>query len=185
MITYGARVAAALAALAVLASPAAGSSATIRVNSVGFVPGAPKLATLAISSCGGNWSVVDLKTGDKALEGATLPTRSIDRSTLCLADFSALEKPGKYKLVVSGVGHSPPLLVGVSALNKPFKMAMAGFYMARCGQATPALPDSEDLVTTSSNGRPFEHEMCHAEDGLVDLKHTHESHEHRIEATGG
>lgn len=165
---------------------AAGGSLQIRINVVGYVPDGPKLATVAVPSCGGNWSLVDMATGARPLRGTLAALPSASRAPPpCLANFSAITAPGVYKLSVQGVGHSPPFPVGPSALNRPFRMAMAGFYMARCGQATPPLPESDELVTVDSTGRPFAHEACHLEDGISDAKHTHAERTELIDATGG
>lgn len=175
-----------LAALVALVRPSAAGT-NIRINAVGYLPTAPKLATVAASACGGNWSIVDVSSGARPLHGNLTDLPTARRGTLCLANFTALSATGTYKLVVQGVGRSPPFPVGPAALNRPFRMAMAGFYMARCGQAVPPLPESDELITEDSNGRPFEHGICHTDDALVDEKHTHASEAEvgRIDATGG
>lgn len=68
-----------------------------------------------------------------------------------------------------------------------FRMAMAGFYLARCGQDVPPLAPSPELVTQTAKGRPFGHGACHLHDGLVDDKHTLANAEESgyVNGTGG
>jgi len=172
-------------ALAALVGACAAGSQPIRVNVVGYLPDAFKLATIAAPVCAGNWSIVDVDTGAHALRGTLSELQSRTRGTLCLANFSALTKPGTYELRVAGLGHTQPFPVGPTALNRPFRMAMAGFYMARCGQATPPLEPSDELVLATSKGRMYEHGECHMNDGTVDDKHTHAGHLEHVDATGG
>lgn len=152
---------------------------------MGYVPYGPKLATMAMSVCGSNFSLVDAHTNAAALVGQTVPVLSLERSTLCVANFTSVSATGIYRLVVDGLGTSPPFPIGINAMNRPFRMAMAAFYMARCGQDVPPLPASEELVTVASSGRPFSHDICHLRDGVVDLKHTHESTEANVDGSGG
>jgi endoglucanase len=136
--------------------------------------------------CGGDWSVTNSTGNEVVLSGKTAELHTLERGHLCLVNFTALNATGEYRLNVGGIGHAADSFrIGPSALNKPFSMAMAGFYMARCGQATPALPESDELVTATGSGRKFEHKACHMDDGLIDAKHTHEPVDSHVNATGG
>jgi hypothetical protein len=139
-----------------LARGCAAGSMPIRMNLVGYLPTAPKLATVEAGGCGGDWTVVNSPGKEVVMLGKTVELPTLDRGHLCLVNFTALNATGEYTLNVGGIGHSPgSFRISPSALNKPFSMALAGFYMARCGQATPALPESDDLVTATQSGRKF------------------------------
>mgnify|MGYP001813302571 FL=1 len=92
-------------------------SGSIQLNQVGYLPAARKLAYI------GNWlgdagpmpvdatdySVIDTDTGDTLLQGK-LELRAADDpwsgNDIYLADFSALQKTGDYRLRVAGLGLS-------------------------------------------------------------------------------
>lgn len=171
-------------------STAAGKGPAIRMNSVGFPRNGPKLATVVAKHCGKAWQVKAVPRGTPALSGATSPMKNGEGSTIsgvCLVDFSALEDEGTYVLSVEEAGTSPAFAVGDDAYDDLFAMSMAAFYLARCGTHVHALPAHTGLVTTSDQGRPFEHGACHLKDGYVDAKHTKEEVSGEVfkDGTGG
>lgn len=142
----------------------------IRVNTVGYQPFAQKIAT------------IDAPCKEAFVESVADSSREIgvrvrlspyrDGAAVIFADFSDLQTPGTYRLVVPSVGKSPPFKVGESVYNQPFYAAMRGMYLWRCGAA----------VTADYQGDVFHHEACHLHDGLLDQ--VGQPDEHR-DGTGG
>jgi len=156
--------------------PAPPVPATIRVNSVGFVPEGAKVATVVGKER--SYRIMDLATDHEVSSGVSrgaLVTAAADTGgeTLSLIDFSAVRAPGRYVIEVSGGGTSAPFVIGERVWNEAFRVAARGLYLWRCGTAV------DDVV----NGRPYHHDACHLEDGYVDKiggpAHT------KIPSTGG
>jgi endoglucanase len=78
---------------------------------------------------------------------------------LWTADFSKLSDPGEYRLDVAGVGQSPPFRVGKDVYLEPYRTAMLGMYLWRCGTA----------VSAKYNGRVYAHDACHMDDAYFDF----------------
>jgi len=75
-----------------------------------------------------------------------------------MADFSKLKQPGEYQLTVPGVGHSAPFKISYNIYREPFRTAMLGFYLWRCGTA----------VSATYQGTTFAHDICHTNDAWLD-----------------
>ncbi len=136
------------------------AGAAIRVNTVGFLPEAVKRATIASEATG--FRVLDAATGAVALEGPVSPpvrTAPTDTDeTVRIADFSALQAPGRYVLEVPGVGRSEPFAVGAEVWNEPYTLVTRAMYLWRCGVE----------VKGEWQGHTFHHGPCHLGDGLLD-----------------
>jgi endoglucanase len=78
----------------------------IRINSLGYQPKAQKKATI-ISKCS-DFSVKEASKGRKVYSGkVTGPFKQADvNQTVWFADFTKVNKPGKYYIEVPGVGKS-------------------------------------------------------------------------------
>ncbi|MDD2764918.1 MAG: glycoside hydrolase family 9 protein [Opitutaceae bacterium] len=159
---------------AVAVDPPAGVDTRVRVNTIGFPPGAEKRATVA-ADCR-KFSVRDVKTGRVVFRGTVGPASVTPKSdtdeTVHVADFSALTTPGRYRVEVAGVGRSADFTIGTDVWNVPFIAVMRAFYLWRCGTA----------VAGDWNGRHYAHAACHLDDGWLDP--TGEGHVHR-DGTGG
>lgn len=149
-----------LAAALLLAAPAyaAGEPARIRLNTVGYLPGYSKQATVA-AACD-RFAVVRAD-GSKAFDGcATGPIEDpATAERLYLADFSALDRPGEYRLEVEGVGRSAPFRIADDLYHDPFILATRAMYLWRCGTA----------VRGEHAGDVFAHGACHLEDAWLDV----------------
>lgn len=136
------------------------AGAAIRVNTVGFLPEAVKRATIANEAAG--FRVLDAATGAVMLEGPVSPpvrTAPTDTDeTVRIADFSALQTPGRYVLEVPGVGRSEPFTVGAAVWNEPYTLVTRAMYLWRCGVE----------VKGEWQGHTFHHGPCHLGDGLLD-----------------
>jgi endoglucanase len=149
-------------ALVALPAPALAADATtqIRLNTVGFIPGKEKKASIAATNCA-DFSVVRVKDGAVVFQGTvTGPVTNTDTSEmLYIADFSKFKKTGDYQLDVPGVGISAPFRVASDVYDEPFHVAMAGMYLWRCGTA----------VKFDYKGETFQHGVCHTNDAWMDL----------------
>ena len=131
----------------------------IRLNTIGFLPDQPKRASVA-SECSG-FAVVRVSDGTKVLEGRTgAPVVNPDTNErLWTADFSRLSVPGVYRLEVAGVGRSSGFRVGKDIYLPPYRTAMLGMYLWRCGTA----------VRAEYNGKIYTHDACHLDDAYLDF----------------
>jgi endoglucanase len=139
----------------------------IRLNQIGFYPGAPKVA-IVLGDKGGSFF---LQTANKQ----TVFTGKLKRSAqpdfagnyTWIADFSAYNKPGKYVLNIPGIGNSYPFTIGRSVHRKVADASIKAFYFIRASiplkekyagkwQRAEGHPDNKVLVHASaaSAGRP-------------------------------
>ncbi|HZT61065.1 MAG TPA: glycoside hydrolase family 9 protein [Pyrinomonadaceae bacterium] len=164
---------AALAAHLTLApGRASGRDSAIRLNTVGFLPGHEKRASVAARFT--DFSVVDDKGGAVIFRGkASGPVHNADTDEdLYVADFSALDRAGLYHLEVAGVGRSAPFRISRDVYDEPFRTVVQAMYLWRCGAA----------VSADVGGVTYSHAACHTEDAWLDA--VGEGHARR-DATGG
>lgn len=116
-----------------LASLALAAAPEIRIDQVGYLPGAPKLALVAadaetfqLKRASDNATVFQGKLGATQLDADS-------GDTLRLADFSGFRKSGDYYLDVPGVGRSWPFAIRAGLLDRVYYLAMRAFYGQRCG----------------------------------------------------
>ncbi len=124
----------------------------IKVDQVGYLPDAPKVAFVVSSDASGPFAVVD--ADGKAvlrgtLDGAVDDPDSGDR--VRAADFSSVRKPGVYTIVVDGVGRSWPFRIESHVYRRAYYLAMRSYYGQRCGTAV-------DLGKEFSG---YTHAVCH------------------------
>ncbi len=128
----------------------------IRLNSIGYIPLAEKKATIA-ASCS-DFIVVNT-SGTSVLTGKTTSVFDTDTNEqVSIADFSSLKTEGSYTLLVPGVGKSVTFKIDPNIYSNPFKTAMLGMYLWRCGTS----------VSATYNGKVFSHEACHTKDAYTD-----------------
>nr|WP_294944770.1 glycoside hydrolase family 9 protein [uncultured Mucilaginibacter sp.] len=111
-------------------SPTAGSN-TIRLNQIGFYPGASKLAIIAAPQ-NGKFYIKNLK-GETVFTGElkTPGQPAFSGKYTSLADFSAFNKPGKYIVNVAGIGDSYPFEIKANALKPIADGTIKAFYFQR------------------------------------------------------
>lgn len=131
----------------------------IRLNTVGYLPNQPKVASIALEAS--SFKVVRDQGGETVLEGrVTGPWTNPDSGEgLYLADFSILAQPGEYRLEVPGAGSSPPFRIADDLYRQPFQTAMLGMYLWRCGTA----------VQARYEGNTYSHAACHLDDAYLDF----------------
>jgi endoglucanase len=117
------------------APPAAAQPvAPIRLNQIGFLPEAPKVAVV-VGATGKSFTVETAQGGTVVSRGSlSAPaTWPMSGEEVRRADFSSLRKPGRYVLVVPGVGRSTPFAIGDTALRPVSRAAVKSYYYQRTG----------------------------------------------------
>lgn len=157
---------------ATLVGIAAEPDQAIRLNTVGYLPGAKKIASVAGNAS--EFRVVRVLDHKPVFEGTLSdPQKNADtQEDLRMADFSAVREPGAYVLEVPSLGISAPFHVGAKVFEEPFKTVTRGMYLWRCGMA----------VSGEHDGDTFAHAACHQDDAWLD--HVGGGHEHK-DGTGG
>jgi len=126
----------------------------IRLNSVGFLPDFPKMATIA-AACD-EFKVVEPVTGTVMFTGVPVSAYNSDtREDVWIADFTEFKTVGTYRIEVPGVGVSANFIVANTVFKKVFRTMMLGMYLWRCGTAVDATYD----------GVQYSHAACHMADG--------------------
>ncbi|MCC6680734.1 MAG: glycoside hydrolase family 9 protein [Phycisphaeraceae bacterium] len=139
-------------------SPDVGADEPIRLNSVGYLPDAMKVAS--ISSADERFSVVRAEDGQTVYEGTISgPFENVDtHERLYFADFSAVTEPGTYQLSIDDLGRSAPFRIAADVYDQPLQLTVTAMSLWRCGQAVRF--EYQDDV--------FEHPPCHMEDAWTD-----------------
>ncbi len=136
---------------------------SVRLSSVGFVPGSSKHATYAGTAS----TFVVRRVSDDAIvfpaaPGAVGPAiNALDSGEpeLHVIDFSDLDAPGEYYVEVTDLGRSGPFSITPDAFVEPFRASMVGMYGWRCGTA----------VSFVWHDQAFGHAECHLDDGPASL----------------
>jgi endoglucanase len=118
------------------ASSAPGSDSAaierIRLNQVGYLPASAKLAVVPAEAGAAVFNVVD--AGGQSVLAGTLGSAAYwvpANESVRLADFSALQAPGEYRLRVDGLGESWPFQIAPD-LYRPLNDAdLKAFYFNR------------------------------------------------------
>lgn len=142
-------------AAAVLERP----SGQIRLNTVGYLPEAPKVASIA-AECS-SFSVRRCSDNEVVLRKAVIGphTNEDTQEEIYFADFASVSTPGEYYLEVPQVGMSPVFRVEKDLYRRPFKLISRGMYQWRCGTD----------VTAEIDGHRYEHGPCHLCEASLEL----------------
>jgi Glycosyl hydrolase family 9./N-terminal ig-like domain of cellulase. len=139
-----------------------GPAATVRVNSIGFLPNAIKHATALESVT--EFRVLRIE-GDNTREvyrgTAGQPMRAIASDTqerLRTLDFSSITEPGRYVIETRDAQRSAEFSIGNDVWNSPFEVVTHAMYLWRCGTE----------VRGEWQGIHYHQEPCHLEDGWLD-----------------
>lgn len=148
-------------------------SQAIRINTIGYRPDAPKQATVAVQ--GEEFLIRDSQSGAEVLRGRLSefdPPASGD-DQLFLADFTALDREGHYRIEIEDAEPSCEFRVSNDVYNWPFYCSLRAMYLWRCGCE----------VSGDFAGRTYRHAACHTDDAFLD--HVGGPHGHRKVSTGG
>lgn len=150
------------------ATAAATTTASIKLNQLGFLPGSAKLAVVPASPAT-VFSVTNAATGAVAWHGmlGTPAHWAPSGKMVSLADFSGLTAPGDYRIKVDGLAVSTRFTIGTDVYRALSKAALKAFYFNRASTALPARyagayaraaghPDTQVLVhrSAASAARP-------------------------------
>jgi len=128
-----------LSSLSSLCLAAEPGEPAIQVNQVGFLPGAAKWAAVpAVQAT--RFTVLEDATGRELLSGTLGATKAWPAAerAVRLADFSALARPGTYRLHVDGVSDSPRFVIAADAYAALDAAAIRAYYFNRAGIALEA-----------------------------------------------
>jgi len=123
------------------ASKAEEGSVLIKVDQVGYLPGAVKLAV--VTAAGRTFEVKRTSDNVTVFQG-TLGPASMDADTgdsVQIADFTKLHVEGTYYLDVPGVGRSWTFAIRQDVFSHTYYLAMRAFYGQRCGTAVDLGPE--------------------------------------------
>lgn len=151
------------------------ASTNVRVNSIGFLPGLNKRATV-FSAAGSNTFTVRRASDSSAAFTGFLSAAAVNSDTgesLRQANFDALTETGTFYVDVASVGSSVNFKVGANVYNPSLRLNMMGFYNQRCGVAT----------SQTYNSETWGHAACHTGDAFMD--HYDGSSGVQRDATGG
>jgi len=140
-----------MAAWAFAAAPTTG----IKVDQVGYLTGAPKVALVAAKQAAKDFAVRRADNDAVAFRGTLSdPVEDADSGDrVQAADFTRLTRAGKYYLDVPGVGRSWNFTVGPDVYSRAYYLAMRSFYGQRCGIAVDLGPEFPG----------YKHDACHLE----------------------
>lgn len=138
------------------------AQAGIKLNQLGFVPAAQKLAVVA-GGAQARFSVVDAASGKPVFDGSLGGAATWDASgeRVRVADFSTLRAPGSYRLRVAGLPDSAPFSIKPGVYRELDAAAIRSYTLNRSGIALSAAvagpyarplghPDTEVLVHPSA-----------------------------------
>jgi endoglucanase len=130
----------------------------IRVNSLGYLPESPKIAT--VIAPGGTLFNVRSSADDSVAWNSSMGTTMTDELTgdmLFQADFTEFSTTGSFYLEVPGLGRSATFTIGANVYNDMLTQSMIGMYGQRCGTA----------VHITQDGDTWGHGACHMQDGSL------------------
>lgn len=149
----------------------------IKVNQVGYLPDAPKIAVLEGDAEAERFMVVDASSNDVVFEGeigrAEIDPNSGER--VRHLDFSSLRDEGEYAVVVPGAGSSHKFRIAANVYYDTFFIALRSYTLGRAGLAI------DDPVTG------LKHEAGHLQDeeAQLDIDHPHAPAGTVVDASGG
>jgi endoglucanase len=144
----------------------------VRLNTVGYLPPAPKHASVLGAT--GQFTVVRATDGAIVFTGDLTPARpdADTKADIADADFTAVTAPGEYRLRTTNGGESAVFRIDAQVFAVPYQLVTRAMYLWRCGVA----------VDGDRQGSHFHHDACHLQDAWMD--HVNGKHE-RVASTGG
>ena len=167
-------------------------STAVHVNQAGYLPGEPKYAYLTQYAGWKNgqdgaaldvdfsdrvtFKLIDAATGKEAFEGKVALSSVCQKEGAVVKDrlsetrvwelcFTGFDQPGRYRVLVPGVGVSFPFAIGAKAYNHVLGTLMRGFYHQRCG------------TELTAEYTRFTHPACHLDDARVPAVEEYKSDE--------
>ena len=140
-----------------LAAGAHAAPATVKVNQLGFDPAAAKFAVVPGDSAK-SFEVVRAENGETVLRGKLGKAAAWEPSeeTVQLADFSALDSPGRYRIKVPGMPASDMFTIGATPYRYLNIAALRAFYLQRASIDIPA-----------KHAGPYARPLAHPDDKVL------------------
>jgi endoglucanase len=118
----------------------------IKVDQVGYLPGAAKVAMITTADKMSEAKAFEVKraSDNATVYKGTIGSASLDADTgdsVQHADFTKLTEAGTYYLEVPGVGRSWTFSIGPDVFASTYYLAMRAFYGQRCGTAVDMGPE--------------------------------------------
>ncbi len=130
----------------------------ININQVGYRPGDVKTAIFRDSSKDTKFDVVDVKTGKVVYSGnvtGAVQTASAGE-TVAYGDFTALDKPGTYKITAANSGESYEFVIADDVYKDIFADVIKMLYLQRCGSELD-----------KKHAGDFAHKACHTQEAVI------------------
>lgn len=125
------------------------------LNTIGYTPGAKKLAALHTDGSDKHHSFqVLLADSEQVVFEGELTAK--ESPSPALADFSPVTEPGSYILRHGSTDDSPRFVISESVYVEPFRVVLQGMTLWRCGCR----------VEATHLGETFTHEACHLQDAF-------------------
>src|SRR5713226_361312 len=131
----------------------AGPTNQIKVDQVGYLSFAPKIAFVVSANPAADFTVRSKQDDSLVFQGKlSAPVDDSDTGDrVQAADFTSLVKNGTYYLEVPGVGRSWDFTIGPNVYARAFYLSMRSFYGQRCGTAVDLGPEFPG----------YKHAACH------------------------
>jgi endoglucanase len=136
-------------------SPTPVPTPDIKVDQVGYLPDAPKVALVVSKAAGDTFAVRRVRDRQVVLRGTlSAPVAEANSGdSVRAADFSTLTETGEFFVDAGAAGVSWPFAIARDAYARAFYLAMRSFYGQRCGTAVDLGPEFPG----------YRHEACHRE----------------------
>ena len=131
----------------------AAPTTAIKVDQVGYLPDAPKLAFVVAEQTGGEFLLRKVNDASVVFRGqlSTAVADADSRDRVQVADFSTFRTAGKFYLEVPGIGTSWSFSIGPNVYERAYYLTMRAFYGQRCGTAVDLGPEFPG----------YKHAACH------------------------
>lgn len=149
-------------------------SPNIHLNQIGFYPNTQKIAIITPPPTVDHFCVLDIAKKDTVFKGSLSPIRPnpLSGKSTRVADFSSLQKVGKYQLILADGTQSYPFSIAPQVHRKVAIATLKSFYFQRMSTALPATyagvwarpfghPDTKVFIhpSAASSARPEGYEI--------------------------
>jgi endoglucanase len=116
-------------------------SPDIRINQIGYYPGAPKKIIVATHTEAATFHLVDIDNSATVFEGMLGEPMDWELAgeTVRVGDFSDFSTSGTYYIDIDGVGASYPFEIREKVLHEAFLGSVKGLYYQRSSQGIPEI----------------------------------------------
>ena len=155
-----------LAAVPAFGGSASAADAGLHVDQVGYLPAHPKVAMVSVDAIGAEdtFTIVDDATGKAVFTGTLTPAKhdAMTEENLRQADFTKLDQPGRYRLVVGGKT-SYAFAIGKDVYDEPTVENWRSFTLQRSGTK---IDDPETGLKVADGHAQDRHATVYFDDAL-------------------